>query len=189
MTTVAIQGIRGSYSEEAAFTLVGEGAVIVECMTFEEMFGRLRDNAVELAVVPVENRIVGEIRSTAELLRQSGAQVMSEIPLVVDHVLAGTPDAEFEMLESVRSHIEALNQCGQFFARHPHLQQVIGADTAGSVRRIIEKNDPTHGAIGSRRAAEMYGAKILRENIADDIDNWTKFYLISNSTTNFSLSK
>ena len=189
MTSVAIQGIRGSYSEEAAFTMVGDAAEIVECMTFEEMFGRLRDNAVELAVVPVENGIVGEIRSTAELLRQSGAHVMSELPLTIHHVLAGTPDAEFERLESVRSHIEALKQCGQFFAQHPHLQQVIGADTAGSVRRIVEENDPTHAAIGSRRAAEMYGAKILCENVADDADNWTKFYLISNSTTNFSLSK
>jgi len=180
MTSVAIQGIRGSYSEEAAFTLVGERAEIVECMTFEEMFDRLRDNAVELAVVPVENRIVGEIRSTTKLLQQSGALVMSEVPLAVNHVLAGTPNAEFERLESVRSHIEALKQCGQFFVRYSHLQQVIGADTAGSVRRIVEENDPTHGAIGSRRAAEIYGAKILCENIADDIDNWTKFYLIGN---------
>lgn len=180
MISVAIQGIRGSYSEEAAFTLVGEQAEIVECVTFEEMFGRLRDNTVELAVVPVENRIVGEILSTTELLKQSGAHVVSELPLVIHHVLAGTQDAEFEGLESVHSHIEALKQCGHFFALHPHLQQVIGADTAGSVSRIVEENDSTHGAIGSRRAAEMYGAKILCENIADDIDNWTKFYLIGN---------
>lgn len=189
MTSVAIQGIRGSYSEEAAFTLVGEGVDIVECMTFEEMFGRLRDNAVELAVVPVENRIVGEIRSTTELLTQSGARVVNELPLPIRHVLVGTQDAEFEMLESARSHIEALKQCREFFARHPHLEQVIEADTAGSVRRIVEENNPSHGAIGSRRAAEIYGAKILCENIADDSENWTKFYLISNGTTNFSLSK
>ena len=90
MISVAIQGIRGSYSEEAAFTLVGEQAEIVECVTFEEMFGRLRDNTVELAVVPVENRIVGEILSTTELLKQSGAHVVSELPLVIHHVLAGS---------------------------------------------------------------------------------------------------
>lgn len=178
MTSVAIQGIKGSYSEEAAFTLVGDAAEIVECVTFEETFERLRTKTVELAVVPVENRIVGEIRSTAELLRQSGAKVMNELPLPIRHVLAGTQNAEFETLKSVRSHIEALKQCQQFFTRNPHLEQVIGADTAESVRRIVEENKPTIAAIGSRRAAEMYGAKILYENVADNDENWTKFYLI-----------
>jgi len=180
MTRVAIQGIKGSYSEEAAFTLVGETAEIVECVTFEEMFDRLRTNAVEVAVVPVENRIVGAICSTTDLLKQSGARIIDKLPLDIHHILAGTSDAEFETLKSVRSHVEALKQCAQFFAQHPHLVQVIGADTAGSVRRIVEEDDPTNGAIGSRRAAEIYGAKIVCENIADDVDNWTKFYLIGN---------
>jgi prephenate dehydratase len=180
MTSVAIQGIKGSYSEEAALGLLGDAAEIVECSTFEETFDRLRTKAVELVVVPVENRIVGEIQSTTRLLKQSGARVVDELPLQVRHVLVGSKDANFEDLITIRSHIEALKQCRQFFARHPDIVQIIGADTASSVRRIVEKNDQTHGAIGSRRAAEMYGARILKENIADDIENWTKFYLIRN---------
>jgi len=120
------------------------------------------------------------ICSTTDLLKQSGARIIDKLPLDIHHILAGTPDAEFETLKSVRSHVEALKQCAQFFVQHPHLVQVIGADTAGSVRRIVEEDDPTHGAIGSRRAAEIYGAKIVCENIADDVDNWTKFYLIGN---------
>jgi chorismate mutase/prephenate dehydratase len=98
----------------------------------------------------------------------------------VQHVLAGTTDANFDDLVSVRSHVEALKQCGRFLATHPHLKQVIGADTASSIKRIVEESNPTHAAIGSRRAAELYGAKILREDIADDIDNWTTFYVIGN---------
>jgi Prephenate dehydratase len=162
MTSVAIQGIKGSYSEEAALGLLGDDAEIVECSTFEETFHRLSTNTVELIVVPVENRIVGEIHSTTKLLKQSGARVMNELPLQVRHVLAGTAEAEFENLVSIRSHVEALKQCKQFFAQHRHIAQIIGADTASSVRRIVEENNATRGAIGSRRAAGLYGAKILK---------------------------
>jgi prephenate dehydratase len=95
-------------------------------------------------------------------------------------VLAGTPDANIEQLVSVRSHVEALKQCRKFLSTHPNLTPVIGTDTASSVRRIVGEADPASSAICSRRAAELYGAKILRENIADDIDNWTTFCLIGN---------
>jgi prephenate dehydratase len=63
-------------------------------------------------------------------------------------------------------------------AQNPQLQQIIGADTAGSICRIVSEGISTNAAIGSRRAAEIYGAKVLRKDIADDIDNWTTFCLI-----------
>lgn len=178
--TVAIQGIKGSYSEEATNILFGDDADISECMTFDETFNKVIGKAVRYAVVPVKNTIVGDIESALSLLSQSGLPVVNQIKLRVQHVLAGTPEAEFETLRSVRSHVEALKQCRKFLSGNPQLVQVGGADTASSIRRIVTEGDPTHAAIGSRRAAEFYGARILKEDIADDIDNWTTFYLIGN---------
>jgi prephenate dehydratase len=178
VTRVAIQGVSGSYSEEAARHLLGKGASIIECLTFEETFSAVRLGDADNAVVPVENKIVGEIRQPMELLKAGPFQVLETLALKVQHVLVGTPTAEAEDLVSVRSHVEALKQCRKFLAAHPNLTQIVGADTASSVRRIVEEGDPTKSAIGSRRAAELYGARILRENIADDVDNWTTFYLI-----------
>ena len=103
---------------------------------------------------------------------------MDELHLEVRHVLVGTNAARFENLKSVRSHVEALKQCRKFLSVNPDLQPVIGADTASSIRRIVEENITQHSAIGSRRAAEIYGAKILRENIADETKNQTTFYLL-----------
>ena len=180
MRRVAIQGVKGSYSEEAARQLLGDDASIRECLDFDETFAALRSGDVDTAVVPVMNKIVGEIRRPVELLGAGSFKVLDKLPLRVRHVLAGTPDANFEDLVLVRSHVEALKQCGRFLAANPHLTHVIGADTASSIRRIVEGSNPAHAAIGSRRAAELYGAKILREDIADDIDNWTTFYVIGN---------
>ena len=180
MTRVAIQGVSGSYSEQATRELLGSNVSIVECRDFNETFAAVRAGNADNAVVPVENKIVGEIREPIELLKASGYRILDKLPLRVQHVLAGTAGSSMEELRSVRSHIEALKQCRRFLASHPNLTQIVGADTASSVRRIVEEAVPKNAAIGSRRAAEMYGATILCEDIADDIDNWTTFYLIGN---------
>lgn len=180
MIRVAIQGVAGSYSEEAARRLSAGAAEIIECLDFESVFDAVRIGTADHAVVPVENKIVGEIHRPAELVRSGGFRILEKLSLRVQHVLAGTPGADFERLTSVRSHVEALKQCRRFLDSHTRIERVIGADTASSVRRIVEDGDPVRAAIGSRRAAEMYGAAILRCDIADDIDNWTTFYLIGN---------
>lgn len=179
--TVAIQGIKGSYSEQATHEIFSGDAEIVECMSFDETFAKVLGGSTKFALVPVSNTIVGEISSSMALLKQSGLPVLKDVKVRVQHVLAGTPDAEIEELISVRSHVEALKQCRKFLDDNPHLEQIGGADTASSIRRIVSEGDRTHSAIGSRRAAEMYGAKILKDDIADDVDNnWTTFYLIGN---------
>ena len=180
MTRVAIQGVIGSYSEEAVRAMFGDDATIMECHDFDATFEAVDSGAVDNAVIPVENKIVGPISGAVDLLERRKYNVLEKMPLKVRHVLAGVRGSKFENLDSVRSHVEALKQCRTFLAAHPNLTQVVGADTASSIRRIVEEQDLTKAAIGSRRAAELYGAEILRENIADDIDNWTVFYLIGN---------
>lgn len=180
--SVAIQGVKGSYSEEAARRFFGAKAEIVECLNFEDTFRSVVSNETRYAVVPLKNKIVGEITSATEFLNRTNLKISDELPLEVHHVLAGTRDAEIENVKTVRSHIEALKQCRRFLSDNKNLRQIIGADTASSVRRIVEENLAENSVIGSRRAAEIYGAKILKENIADDLDNWTTFYLIENPT-------
>ena len=180
MTRVAIQGIAGSYSEEATRLIFGSEVSIVECDDFDSTFSAIRTHAADHAVVPVVNKIVGEIRAPLELLKTGGYKMLDSLPLKVRHVLAGTPDATFAQIRTVRSHIEALKQCRRFLAANSQLTQIVGADTASSLRDVVAEGDATKAAIGSRRAAELYGAKILRENIADDLYNWTTIYVIGN---------
>lgn len=178
MSTVAIQGVRGSYSEEATLALLGGEAFIVECVDFAETFNAVSTQLAEYAVIPVANKIVGEIEGSMEHLRGNVFRVYERLPLKVMHVLVGTSDAEIGSIKTVRSHIEALKQCHNYLAANEHWVQVVGADTASSIHRIVDEGKPESAAIGSRRAAEIYGAKIVAENIADDHDNWTTFWLI-----------
>jgi prephenate dehydratase len=178
--SVAVQGVRGSYSEEAALRFFDRRVRILECRDFEETFSAVVSKRSQYAVVPLKNKIVGEIETAARLFLQATLRIRGELEIDVKHVLAGTPEARLEDLKTVRSHIEALKQCRGFFAAHQNLLQIAGADTASSIRRVIEDGIPENAAICSARAAQIYGAKVLREDIADCKDNWTRFYLFEN---------
>ena len=59
----------------------------------------------------------------------------------------------------------------------PQNQQKNG--TAGSAKKIKEDNDKTQAAIASRQAGELYGLKILAENICYNGQNATRFVIVS----------
>ncbi|HEX8247278.1 MAG TPA: prephenate dehydratase domain-containing protein [Pyrinomonadaceae bacterium] len=178
MKKVAIQGIEGSYSEEAAKKIVGAGAEILCCRDFEQTFDTVLAGRAFYSVVPLKNKILGSIEKPLELLNKSNLRVLDEMPLEIRHVLVGTPNADFENAQTIESHVEALKQCKKFLSENPQIRQIVGDDTASSVKRTVAEKDAARVAIGSRRAAEIYGGKILRENIADDAENVTWFYLL-----------
>jgi len=75
----------------------------------------------------------------------------------------------------------ALAQCTRFLSEHPQMKQIVGDDTAGSVAEVLRHGWRRRAAIAGKRAAEIYGGVIVRENIQDDSDNFTRFVLLSKS--------
>jgi prephenate dehydratase len=59
------------------------------------------------------------------------------------------------------------------------LKRIGTDDTAGSVREIVQAEDRKRAAIASKRAAQIYGGQILRENLEDDPENYTRFVLLA----------
>jgi prephenate dehydratase len=51
-------------------------------------------------------------------------------------------------------------------------------DTAGSVKHLVEQNDRKGAAIASIAAARTYGAQILKTDIEDNPENYTRFFLV-----------
>jgi len=177
--SVGFLGDRGSFSETAALGILGENCEFVSYPTFDELYRSVADNAVQYIISPLENSLVGSIQRCYDLLAASDLSIVAEIILPVSHFLISGPDASMETITTVESHPAALSQCERFFAGHAHLNRIASDDTAGSVRRAVEIGDPTRAAIGGKRAATIYGGKILREHIEDHSDNFTRFALLS----------
>ncbi|MBZ5660716.1 MAG: prephenate dehydratase [Acidobacteriia bacterium] len=178
---IAFQGERGAFSEEAAVKLLGEDIQLVPRATFEAMYSSIQDGVADYILAPIENSLAGSVHRSYDLLIAGGLQIRAEVVIPIVHNLIGVPGAVFENITQVSSHPVALAQCERFFADHPAIKKITAEDTAGSVRQVMREGDPAKAAIASRRAAEVYGGKILREHLEDHPENYTRFLLLAAS--------
>lgn len=175
---VAFQGEPGAFSEAAAVQLLGDGIQTVPRATFDATFRAIADGAADALLVPVENTLAGSVVRVYDLLLDSPLEICGETILPIEHHLMGCPGATFAELRFVASHPMALAQCERFFEANPKLKRVPAEDTAGSVREMMDRGEKSAASIAGRRAAGVYGAVVLRENIEDNAENFTRFVLL-----------
>jgi prephenate dehydratase len=179
---VAFQGERGAFSEEAAVKLLGDGIVLVPRPTFEAMFDSIDENAADYILAPIENTLAGSVHRTFDLLVESRLSIIAEEIIPIVHNLIGVPGGTIEQVTTVESHPVALAQCERFFHERAELKRIATEDTAGSVRAIIAAGDPSRAGVASRRAADFYGGKVLRDHLEDNRENYTRFLLLGSSS-------
>lgn len=175
---VAFQGERGAFSEEAALRLLGADIELVPRRTFAALYDSIDNGAADYVLAPVANSIAGVVHASVNLLQQSSLVTVDKVEIRIEQHLIGCPNASFENIETVQSHPVALAQCQRFFAEHPRLKPVSADDTAGSVAEVMQRADTTRAAIAGSRAAELYGAAIIRQSIQDQPENFTQFVLL-----------
>lgn len=175
---VAFQGERGAFSEEAALRLLGEKITLVPRPTFEALYESVRAGVADQILAPIENSLAGSIHRSYDLLLECNLQIIGEAVIPITHNLIACPGAGLDEIRVVQSHPVALAQCERFFAARPQIRRIAADDTAGSVRQMMERGDPTHASIAGRRAAEIYGAEVLLEHLEDHPENYTRFLLL-----------
>ncbi len=176
---VAIQGEPGSNSHLAAQALLGPH-LIVPCTLSAQVFQQLANpDAADAAVLPIENSLHGAVADHYDLLLQHDVTIVGEIALRIRHALIVAPGVPFHTLRQVLSHPVALSQCRRFLSGHPHLQAVPFYDTAGAVQHVVASGDPGIAAIAAPAAAEVYGGHVLRHDLEDDPQNFTRFFLLA----------
>ena len=176
--TCAYQGVPGAFSEDAAVALVGATAALEPCPTLVDVFDALRAGRVRRAVVPIENTLAGPVPGCADLIARHGVRVVAERAHQINQALVAPAGVEFGDVRRVLSHPVAIAQCGRFLHAHPSLEAVPVFDTAGAVAEIVRTASRDAAAIAGRRAAEVYGAVVLVDDIQDRPDNFTRFLLI-----------
>ena len=174
---IAIQGELGSFSHQAAETMVPSGQ-IVPCARSLEVFDRVSRRTVDGAVIPIENSLAGSVAEHFDLLLSRDVHIVREFRLRIIHNLIAMPGVKWRDVRRVFSHPVALDQCRDLFARNRKLEAVPFYDTAGSVKHVIGDQLSDAAGIASRRAADVYGGRILKAGIEDDKKNFTRFFLI-----------
>jgi prephenate dehydratase len=178
--SVAIQGIAGSFHDEAAAQAYPHGYSPVPCETFRDMFILLKKRKVKRAVMAIENTVAGTILPNYALLRTSEMAIVGEVYLAIRQNLMCLPGQKLDQIKEVHSHPMAIQQCQAYFEKHPEIRLVETTDTAASAQWILEHHKKGFGAVASKRAAQLFGLQILAAGIETDKRNFTRFLILLN---------
>lgn len=172
--SVAFQGERGAFGDEAARAYFGKQSGPFPCKSFADVFRAVAAGEVDYGLVPVENSQSGSINEVYDLLRQHDLFVIGEISHAVNQCLLCLPGQQLSDIRRVISHPQALAQCDAYL-RELNVEVVATYDTAGSAKMVREESLANVAAIAGVGAAELYELEILARNIQTIKDNYTRF--------------
>jgi len=182
-TRVAIQGIKASFHEEAAFKFFGADIETVECNSFKQTCDVLVDDKADFVIMAIENSIAGSLLPNYTLIREYNFAVVGEVYLPIQLHLLALPGVKFEDIKVATSHPIAIRQCVDFFEEFPQIQVVEGNDTAACAKKIRDEKLKDTVAIANALAAETYGLNIIERRIESNKKNFTRFLILQKSKT------
>lgn len=175
---IAYLGPPGTFGEEAAMRF-DPAATLVACPSHAAVARAVESGEAEAGVLAIENSINGGVAETLDIfIHESPLQIQQELLLPVSYVLAGAEGADPATAKAVFGHPQALGQCRHYLETHlPQAAPQASLSNAAAVQEAMS-HGPDAVAIGTARAAELYGARVLASGIRDSENNITRFVLI-----------
>ncbi|MBQ8625167.1 MAG: prephenate dehydratase [Agathobacter sp.] len=177
---IVFQGVEGAYSQQAMTEYFGAQCDSFHVETWKDAMEAIKSGQADFAVLPIENSSAGIISENYDLLVEYDNYIVGEQTIHIRHSLIGLPEAELTDISCVYSHPQALMQCSNYLSSHSEWDKISMENTAVAAKKIKEDGNIRHAAIASRLTAQLYGLKILDENLSDSETNATRFIIVTN---------
>lgn len=174
---IACQGVQGAYSGKTAEALFPDSPIIFH-KQFEDVFEAVNQNKARYGIIPVENSTAGSVHESYDLIMKYKFFIVGAYDLRVDHCLCAKSGVEFENIDDVYSHPQALSQCN-IFLKNFDFTGINFSNTAAAAKFVAESDKNNIAAICSESAAKKYGLRIIRKGIQNVTNNTTRFIVIS----------
>jgi len=178
ITSVAIQGVKGSFHHIVSQHYFDEKMAVSEYQTFDGVVESILNAKNDAAIMAIENSIAGSIIPNYALIDTFGLHIVGEYYLDIQHHLMALPNQTINDIKEVYSHPMALLQCKAFFKQYPHIKLIEDKDTAEVAQRIQEKKLKHVAAIASQLASELFKLEILAKSIQTIKHNETRFFIV-----------
>jgi chorismate mutase/prephenate dehydratase len=174
---VAYFGPKATFTHLAALRQFGGSATFVPVESIKDVFQEVERGRAEYGVVPIENSTEGVVNHTLDLFVDSPLKIAGEVLQEVSHHLMNR-SGKMDDVKCVYSHPHAIAQCRTWLDNNlPNVPVREMSSTARAAEACLE--DPSAAAIASELAVRLYGLKILHQRIEDNINNYTRFLVIS----------
>lgn len=175
---VGYQGREGSYSEQALIEYFGEKEEKYNYKNFEDVFKALKYSEIDYGILPIENTSTGSITQVYDLLKKYGYYIVGETKIKIEHYLLGIKDANINDIKEIYSHYQGFEQCSEYLSSLTNTKQIPYYNTAISAKHVHESGDKTKACVCSKRNAQLYNLEVLKENINNIKENYTRFIII-----------
>ena len=176
--TVACQGVEGAYSQIACDRLF-KSPTIMYFQTFDHVFKAVESGMCQYGILPIENSTAGSVKAVYDLMLSHNFSIVRSARLKICHNLLTKHGTRLEDIKEVFSHEQAINQCADYLAGLKGVKVTVVENTAMASKMVAESERTDVAALSSRFCAELYGLKILQENVQDQDNNYTRFICIS----------
>ena len=176
--TVACQGVEGAYSQIACDRLF-KSPTIMYFQTFDHVFKAVESGMCQYGILPSENSTAGSVKAVYDLMLSHNFSIVRSARLKICHNLLTKHGTRLEDIKEVFSHEQAINQCADYLAGLKGVKVTVVENTAMASKMVAESERTDVAALSSRFCAELYGLKILQENVQDQDNNYTRFICIS----------
>ena len=174
---VAYLGPRATFTHMACMQKFGSSAQYVPVTSIKDVFSEVERGRAHFGVVPIENTTEGVVNHTLDMFIDSNLLIYGEVLQEVSHHLLSKSGVVDEMTK-IYSHPHAIAQCRNWL--ETNLPHVLVSEVASTARAAeICADDPSAGAIASELAAQLYGLKVIESRIEDNMNNFTRFLVLS----------
>ena len=174
---VAYAGVKGAFSQIVASRMFPAEKKL-NYTNFEDVFKAVVNKDAQYGIIPFENTNSGLVGEVLDALLEYPVYIQQVVDQRVEQCLLGVENATLKDVEWVYSKDQALAQ-SKAFLKGLNVQTVAYPNTAMAAQYVASQNDVCKAAIGAKENAELYGLKILAENIQENVSNTTRFIVIS----------
>ena len=159
-------GPAGTFTQTAALKHFGHSVRDLPFATIDEVFQEVESGHADFGVVPIENSTEGTVNNTLDMFLLSPLKVCGEIELRIEQHLLGGENDTLQNIERVCAHQQSLAQCRQWLREFlPHAELMSVSSNAEGTRRA--RDEQGTAAVAGQSAADVYGLKLLVDNIED----------------------
>ena len=148
----------GTYSE-AALALYPDAAV-VPVRSLSSAFKQLKEEAVDIAILPVDNLATGGMPALARNLKRHGLYIVGDITMPLYHRLLVLPGTRLADIRKVFGSAEALERSAKLIKNMGWNAEEVG-HAAIATRVVTELKDPSLAALASVDAGESYNLQMI----------------------------
>ena len=186
-------GVPGSYAYEVLINIlknnknldvdsIEESKNIFHFNSHKNLVEAVHTKKIDIGILPIENSIVGEVRDSIDLINTKNIHIIGEVRHKISHNLLGVKGSKIEDIKNIYSHEQAFMQCSHFLSKHEwHLNRM--TNTAISGKYIAKEGKKENACIANMKTKEVYRLELLKKNINNEEENYTRFFIISSEDT------